>query len=134
WITDDGKEETPTSAGGGGAAAGAGAGGGGGAGPRRARVSTTLTKYRGPGEIKFADNTPAIEKEMVNTTATFSLPGEYIIRIEGNDSSGVGGGGFQCCWTTAYIKAGIKPAHPRGNESATNEDVRVFPKPRFMHA
>ena len=82
--------------------------------PRRPRVSTTLTKYRGPGEIKFADNTPTIEKDMVNTTATFSLPGEYIIRIEGNDSSGVGGGGFQCCWTTAYIKAVIKAANTGG--------------------
>ncbi len=48
---------------------------------------------------------------MVNTTATFSLPGEYIIRIEGNDSSGVGGGGFQCCWTTAYMKVNVKAAN-----------------------
>jgi len=103
WITDDGKDETPTAAGGAAPAA---------ANPRaqRPRVTTTLTKYRGPGEIKFADNTPSIEKDMVNTTATFSLPGEYIIRVEGNDSSGVGGGGFQCCWTTAYIKAVIKAA------------------------
>lgn len=99
-ITDDGKDETPTAAG----------GDTGNARGRRAPVTTTLTKYRGPGEIKFADSTPAIEKNMVNTTATFSLPGEYFIRIEGNDSSGVGGGGFQCCWTTAYIKAVIKPA------------------------
>ena len=115
WISDDGNEETPTAAGGGGAAAGGAAAGGaaagGGGGPRRARVSTTLTKYRGPGEIKFADNTPTIEKEVVNTTATFSLPGEYIIRIEGNDSSGVGGGGFQCCWTTAYVKVNVKAAN-----------------------
>jgi len=109
WITDDGAEETPTAAGGGDAAAAA-------ANPRarRPRVTTTLTKYRGPGEIKFADNTPAVEKDVVNTTATFSLPGEYFIRIEGNDSSGVGGGGFQCCWTTAYIKAVIKPAGTGG--------------------
>jgi hypothetical protein len=108
WITDDGNDEPPTS---GSAAAGAAA-----ANPRaqRPRVTTTLTKYRGPGEIKFADNTPAIEKDMVNTTATFSLPGEYYIRIEGNDSSGVGGGGFQCCWTTAYIKAVIKAAATGG--------------------
>jgi hypothetical protein len=109
WISDDGNDEPPT---GGSAAAPPPAGAN--APPRRPRVSTTLTKYRGPGEIKFADSTPAIEKEMVNTTATFSLPGEYIIRIEGNDSSGVGGGGFQCCWTTAYIKAVIKPASTGG--------------------
>lgn len=109
WITDDGNDEPPT-----GGTAAAPPPGGANAPPRRPRVSTTLTKYRGPGEIKFADSTPAIEKEMVNTTATFSLPGEYIIRIEGNDSSGVGGGGFQCCWTTAYIKAVIKPASTGG--------------------
>jgi hypothetical protein len=112
WVSDDGNEETPTAAGGGtpppAAAAGAQAR------PQRPRVSTTLTKYRGPGEIKFADATPAIEKDMVNTTATFSLPGEYIIRIEGNDSSGVGGGGFQCCWTTAYLKVNVKAANTGG--------------------
>jgi hypothetical protein len=107
WITDDGNEEPPTA----GAAAAPPATGAAPQGPpRRPRVSTTLTKYRGPGEIKFADNTPTIEKDMVNTTATFSLPGEYIIRIEGNDSSGVGGGGFQCCWTTAYVKVNVKAA------------------------
>jgi hypothetical protein len=106
WITDDGNDEPPT---GGSAAAAPPAAAN--AAPRRPRVSTTLTKYRGPGEIKFADNTPTIEKEMVNTTATFSLPGEYIIRIEGNDSSGVGGGGFQCCWTTAYVKVNVKAAN-----------------------
>ena len=110
WITDDGHEEPPT---GGGAAAPPPGGppAGGQAPPRRARVSAVLTKYRGPGEIKFASARPTIEKDMVNTTATFSLPGEYFIRVEGNDSSGVGGGGFQCCWTTAYIKAVIKPAN-----------------------
>jgi len=108
WITDDGKDETPTAAGGGDAAAAANPR------ARRAPVTTTLTKYRGPGEIKFADSTPAIEKNMVNTTATFSMPGDYIIRIEGNDSSGVGGGGFQCCWTTAYVKVNVKAANTGG--------------------
>lgn len=107
WVTDDGKEDTPT---GGSAAAGGAASAAAAARAQRARVTTTLSKYRGPGEIKFADSTPAVEKDMVNTTATFSLPGEYLIRVEGNDSSGVGGGGFQCCWTTAYIKAVIKAA------------------------
>ena len=109
WISDDGNDEPPT---GGSAAAPPPAGAN--APPRRPRVSTTLTKYRGPGEIKFADSTPTIEKETVNTTATFSLPGEYLIRVEGNDSSGVGGGGFQCCWTTAYLKVNVKAANTGG--------------------
>ena len=62
---------------------------------------------------------------MVNTTATFSLPGEYIIRIEGNDSSGVGGGGFQCCWTTAYLKVNVKAANT-GGSNATRRQPRSF--------
>jgi hypothetical protein len=111
WITDDGNEEPPTA---GAAAPPPAAAGTAPPRPQRMRLSTTLTKYRGPGEVKFADATPAIEKDMVNTTATFSLPGEYIIRIEGNDSSGVGGGGFQCCWTTAYLKVNVKAANTGG--------------------
>ena len=106
WITDDGNEEPPTGAPAPPATANPRAG--------RPRVSTTMTKYRGPGEIKFADNTPAVEKDKATTTATFSLPGEYVIRIEGNDSSGVGGGGFQCCWTTAYVKVNVKAAGTGG--------------------
>ena len=43
-----------------------------------------------------------------STTATFSAPGEYILRAQGNDNSGEGGGGFQCCWTNAYVKVTIK--------------------------
>jgi len=112
WVTDDGHEETPT----GGSAAAPPPGGAAAAGPpRRPRVSTTLTKYRGPGTVTFADATPSIEKDKVTTTATFSAPGEYWIRIEGNDSSGVGGGGFQCCWTTAFIKVNVKAASTGGD-------------------
>ena len=42
------------------------------------------------------------------TTATFSAPGEYMLRAQANDNSGEGGGGFQCCWTNAYVKVTIK--------------------------
>jgi hypothetical protein len=115
WLTDDGHEE-PGFGGGAGAPPPGAADGGAAAQvpPRRPRVNATLSKYRGPGEITFASSRPTVEKEMVSTTATFSLPGEYIIRIEGNDSSGVGGGGFQCCWTTAYLKVNIKAATSMG--------------------
>lgn len=108
WITDDGHDETPTSG-----SASAPAPGGAAVPSRRGpRISTIVSKYRGPGDIRFADATPDIDpkENMATTTATFSQPGEYFIRIEGNDASGVGGGGFQCCWSTAYIKAVIKGA------------------------
>ncbi len=110
WLTDDGHEEPPM--GGGFASAPPG---GAQAPPRRLRLNATLTKYRGPGDVTFADNTPTVEKDRISTTATFSMPGEYVIRIEGNDSSGVGGGGFQCCWSTAYMKVNVKAASTGGN-------------------
>ena len=110
WISDDGHEETPT----GGIVVAPPPGGAAGP-PRRPRVSATLSKYRGPGMVNFADATPAIEKGKVSTTATFSMPGEYIIRMEGNDASGVGGGGFQCCWSTAYLKVTVKAAATGGH-------------------
>lgn len=102
YITDDGHEEPP--------AGGAAAGGG---GPQRPpRLSVTMSKFRGPGDVKFDNARPAIGKDgKATANATFSLPGDYFIRVEGNDSSGVGGGGFQCCWTTVFFKVSVKPAH-----------------------
>ena len=44
----------------------------------------------------------------MTTAATFSLPGEYLLRVQGNDESGEGGGGFQCCWTNTYVKVAVR--------------------------
>ena len=43
-----------------------------------------------------------------STTATFSEPGEYILRAVANDWTGEGGRGFQCCWTNAQVKVSVK--------------------------
>jgi hypothetical protein len=80
-------------------------------------LALTWTKFRGPGEVKFDNQKPTIDtndqgKSTVN--ATFSAPGDYILRVEGNDSTGVGGGGFQCCWTNAHIGVTVKPAAGTG--------------------
>ena len=67
-----------------------------------------VSKFRGPGTITFAEPRPRPEKDgKFSTTATFSAPGEYIVRVQANDRSGDGGGGFQCCWTNAHIKVTI---------------------------
>jgi hypothetical protein len=42
------------------------------------------------------------------TIATFDAPGEYILRAQVNDESGDGGGGDQCCWTTAHVRVVVK--------------------------
>ena len=57
---------------------------------------------------RFASARPSVDKDgKVTTTATFSQPGDYILRAQVNDRSGEGGGGFQCCWTNAHVKVTI---------------------------
>jgi hypothetical protein len=78
------------------------------------------SKYRGPGNVTFAKDQPEVEKTeskntaaafsgKANTTATFSEPGDYVLHIVANDYSGEGGGGFQCCWTTAQVRVSVRP-------------------------
>jgi hypothetical protein len=83
-------------------------------------VTVTWTKFRGPGAVTFSSpRSPAEKAEFapppntaftgkVSTTATFSEPGDYILRVAGNDWSGEGGGGFQCCWTSAQVKVSVR--------------------------
>jgi len=83
----------------------------------RQPVSTSLSKYRGPGKVTFDKTKPPVEKQAAGTlpfngkataTATFSDPGDYVVHVIGNDYSGDGGGGFGCCWTTALVKVTVK--------------------------
>lgn len=82
-------------------------GGRGGAG---AHATVSFHKHRGPGAVKFepARVSAKTAGESVTTNATFSVPGEYLLRVQGNDESGEGGGGFQCCWTNTYVKVTVK--------------------------
>ena len=94
--------------------AGRGAAGAAGAGARAPDVTVNWRKHRGPGEVTFAqdriplttDRNPATVLEAA-TTATFSAPGEYVVRAQVNDTSGDGGGGDQCCWTTALVRVSV---------------------------
>ena len=75
---------------------------------RRPRPALILRWHvqRGPGEVEFSaavqefadssDQNPA-------TTATFAVAGDYVLRAEALDETGVGGSGFQCCWTSALV-------------------------------
>ena len=75
-----------------------------------APVSVTWSVHRGPGSVTFANPKPAIDATngRTSTTATFSAPGEYILRAQANDMSGEGGGGFQCCWTNVHVKVTVQ--------------------------
>ncbi len=98
---------SPAAAGGGAAAAAAAA--------RRGDIQVIWRKYRGPGDVKIGAETINLEnggdaKKFVEakTTATFSAPGTYWLRAQVNDASGNGGGGDQCCWTSAHIVVNVK--------------------------
>jgi hypothetical protein len=83
-------------------------------------VTVTWTKFRGPGTVTFSPAKSPAEKAdfprppntaftgKQTTSATFSDPGDYILRAAGNDWSGEGGGGFECCWTSAQVRVSVK--------------------------
>jgi hypothetical protein len=73
-------------------------------------ATVSFHKHRGPGTVKFEPARVATKAqgEAVTTNATFNLPGEYLLRVQGNDESGEGGAGFQCCWTNTYVKVTVK--------------------------
>ena len=90
---------------------------------RRPPVSLTWKKYRGPGAVTFAAEGKDAGVELTHTfeavaggetltTATFSEPGRYRLMATGNDVSGDGGGGDQCCWTTAHVDVVVTEALP----------------------
>lgn len=90
WVTDDGVR--PPEA----------------AGNRGRGTSLFWSKFRGPGNVTFANPRPGIDADgKASTTATFATPGEYIIRGQANDATGEGGGGFQCCWTNVHVKVNV---------------------------
>jgi hypothetical protein len=102
WVSDKAGTTTQEGVGGG--------PGGGGRGPAP-RATLRLVKHRGPGEITFTEARPKIDFAAggkATATATFSAPGEYIVRVQVNDASGEGGGGFQCCWTNAHVRVTVK--------------------------
>ena len=89
WATDDGVRRSRASA-------------------RPARFGVVWSKYRGAGTVRFDDAAPTIDESgRAVTTATFSEPGEHVLRVLAWDDSGaqsaVMAGGFFCCWTNGYV-------------------------------
>jgi len=84
-------------------------------------VTLTFEKYRGVGDVIFSDPQPKVTEDPASdlpvkqafngratTTATFSQPGDYILRVIANDSSGSDGGDFMCCWTNGEVKVTVR--------------------------
>ncbi len=85
-------------------------------------VELAWGKFRGPGSVTFSNDEPSADpsdfpappgskfRGKASTRATFSEPGDYILHLGITDWSGVGGQGFQCCWTNAQVKISVSAA------------------------
>ena len=93
WASDDGVQKRPTG--------------------NPPQLGLVWSKFRGPGEVTFGEARPAVDGDgRAATTATFSAPGAYVLRVLAWDDSGPQGsimaGGFQCCWTNAYLDIDVR--------------------------
>jgi hypothetical protein len=74
-------------------------------------VTLRWFKYRGPGEVTFANREIPIPTgtERGATTATFSEEGEYVIyvRADHSETSVSAAGLEQCCWTNGYVRVNV---------------------------
>ena len=96
WARDDGKAITTISR--------SGRGG--------APVTLTWFKHQGAGAVTFAPVSPPVAASdgKATTMATFSEPGDYVLRVRANDASGVTGAGHaQCCWSNGFVKVRVMP-------------------------
>jgi hypothetical protein len=68
-------------------------------------------KHQGPGTITFAPRTGTIDvgQTQASTQATFSAPGEYIVRARvDNHRAPDSTPADQCCWTNGYIRVNVQ--------------------------
>ena len=76
-----------------------------------APVTLAWFTHQGPAEVKFSTPTARLMPTggTSSTTATFSKPGDYILRVRANDSDVTGAGHSQCCWTNAFVRVRVTP-------------------------
>jgi hypothetical protein len=90
WVTDDGKVAPSNT----------------GVDRQAAPLTLTWFKHQGPGVVSFGPATSRLSPTggTASTTATFSMPGEYIVRVRVNDSPVATAGHAQCCWTNGFVR------------------------------
>jgi hypothetical protein len=76
----------------------------------KAAINVTWYKHTGPGPVTFDPPQSGIPelKGQATTTITFAQPGEYVLRVRGDnfgrfDTSP----GNQCCWTNGYVRVTV---------------------------
>jgi hypothetical protein len=74
-------------------------------------VTLTWFTHQGPVQATFTPPSSRLTPTggKATTTATFSQPGDYILRVRANDSDVATAGHAQCCWTNAFVKVRVTP-------------------------
>ena len=82
---------------------------GGGRGRAAARVSLAWFKHQGAGDVSFEPQSGRVRAtgEEMTTVATFSEPGEYVLRVLATDGGMASAGHSQCCWTHGFVNVTV---------------------------
>ena len=77
-------------------------------------INVKWFKHQGPGDVAFAERTASVEPgawaeagARVATTATFSAPGDYLLRVLAFNV--IRDFEFQCCWTNGFVPVTVAP-------------------------
>ena len=67
--------------------------------------------HQGPGQVLFGTASSRLTPTggQASTTATFSRPGNYLVRLRATDSPLAVAGHSQCCWTNAFVHVRVTP-------------------------
>jgi hypothetical protein len=67
--------------------------------------------HQGPSPAEFGEMEPEPDEDgETTTTATFSEPGAYLLRVRVDNFNPLEGSlGDQCCWTNGYINVAVSP-------------------------
>lgn len=82
----------------------------GGGGGRVPPVIVDWFPHQGPGMVTFSEPKSRVSSEgaKVETEATFSAAGDYLVRARVTEPSGIETAGHsQCCWTNGFVKVSV---------------------------
>jgi hypothetical protein len=73
------------------------------------RSWVSWTQHQGPGQVDIADPEAYVAQEegVGTTTARFSEPGQYLLRVQSIYSTA--SFEFHCCWTNGYVPVTVTP-------------------------
>lgn len=73
-------------------------------------VTVAWFRSQGPGEVEFSEPTAKVPVEggKASTEATFTRPGDYLLRVRVTEFTGPEAAGHaQCCWTNGFVKVHV---------------------------